>query len=94
MIVRSSLNAELYISSMIALSRLCYWTNSGNITKCINIFNCQILGNFFDNLGVFTPCIGLFRLSMISKDINKMFYSVDAFLARDDGDNPKLCEDL
>ena len=85
-----SLNAELYITSIIALSLFETLLDASMLQRVSTSLIDKIFGNFFDNFGVLMSIIGLIEITDVLRRNKKYDLNVDAFLASDDGDSPRL----
>ena len=85
-----SLNAELYITSIIALSLFETLLDASMLQRVSTSLIDKIFGNFFDNFGVLMSIIGLIEITDVLRRNKKYDLNVDAFLASDEGDSPRL----
>ena len=85
-----SLNAELYITSIIALSLFETLLDASMLQRVSTSLIDKIIGNFFDNFGVLMSIIGLIEITDVLRRNKKYDLNVDAFLASDEGDSPRL----
>ena len=85
-----SLNAELYITSIIALSLLETLLDASMLQRVSTSLIDKMSGNFFDNFGVLISIIGLVEITDVLSRNKKYDLNVDAFLASDEGESPRL----